>query len=478
MDKLPKVESDTVEFKEITQSHLPKNIWEPITAFANADGGSLYLGVDDTGAVTGIPSVLHDKLINDINSLCQSVFSHRVYPEIKVLGKDIIQVYIPPSPANERPIFNMKVGLPKGARVRIGTTNVQVDDEWLRRFGRAAQGGAELVEFSIPYAEYFSEIAIKTYLDAVKKKRGDVYKGFPQGLILQKIRAITSDKKVTLFGLLAFSTDYGLQEQTAPTVNIAVTQYAGLTKVNPTDIAEVSLDDKEFDGNVAHQFEQAFAMIRSKLPVRSRIEEGGKRQSYLAIPEKAIREALANALAHRDYSTYSSRVQVDIYSDRIEFANPGRSLVPLDKLQEAHPQTRNPLLMSYLRDLQITEHRGRGIKTIVNSLQEAGLAPPTFEHKHDWFVVTLHSSAFIKEKDQDWLKEFRDKGLNERQLRVLVHVRYNNTGINNSEYREINGMNDVGDDRRTRWELGRLVGLGILRKTGARRNRRYLLVEQ
>ena len=379
-------------------------------------------------------------------------------------------------PATMRPIYSEKRGLPRGAYVRIGTTNVSIDDEWLRRFGRAAQGGAELTEFPVPYTEYFSDEAIQTYLAAVYKKRGSVYKGFSQDVVLQKLRAITQNNTITLFGLLAFSTAYGLQEQTAPTVNIAVTHYAGLTKVNPTDIAEVSLDDKEFNGNVVHQFEQAFAMILSKLPVRSRIEEGGKRQSYLAIPEKAVREALANALVHnRGYSTYRSRVQVDIYSDRIEIANPGRSLVPPENLEEAHPQTRNPLLMSYLRDLEITEHRGRGIKTIINSLKEAGLAAPTFTHKHDWFVVTLHGSAFIKEKDQDWLKEFQDKGLNERQLRALVHMRHIPNGISNVEYREMNGMSGVGDDRRVRWELSRMVNLGILQKTGGRRNRRYQL---
>lgn len=478
MSKLPTSESDTVELKEVTGSSLPRGLWKPISAFSNADGGSIYLGISSEGKLGGIDVLFHDKFQKEISSLCSSAFNHKVYPEIKVLPKNIIQVYIPPVPATMRPIYSTKRGVPKGARVRIGTSNVQVDDEWLRRFGRAAQGGAELSQFPVLYKDYFSKKAISAYLEAVKKKRGNVYEGLIEEIILQKLRTITSDKQTTLFGLLAFSNDYGLQELTAPTMNIAITQYAGQTKVNPNDIAEVSLDDREFNGNVVFQFENAMKLIMSKLPVRSRINPGGKRQSYLAIPELAIRETLSNALAHRDYGTYQSRIQVDIYSDRIEFANPGRSLVPLDKLEQAHPQTRNPLLMSYLRDLEITEHRGRGIKTIINSLRDTGLAEPTFEHRHDWFVAILYSSAFIKDQDHDWLRRFQEHGLNERQLKALVHVRHNQIGISNSNYREINNMSGVGDDRRAKNELVRMVSLGILKKVGAKRNRRYILVQK
>lgn len=477
MTHLPKTESDIVEFKEVSRGALPKDLWEPISAFANADGGTIYLGITKDARIVGIDQQVQDTLIREIISQCHSVFNHKLYPEIKVTKEQLIEVYIHPAPATMRPIFSEKRGLPKGGRVRVGTSNMQLDDEWLRRFARASQGGAELSEFPVIASDYFSKESIAVYVTSVNKKRGNVYATLSQETILQKLRAITSDKHVTLFGLLAFSNDYGLQELTASTVNIAVTQYAGQTKVNPSDIAEISLDDKEFNGNVASQFEHALTFILSKLPVRSKVKTGGKRQSYLAIPELAIREALANALAHRDYSTYRSRIQVDIYIDRVEFANPGRSLVPLEKLEKAHPQTRNPLLMSYLRDLEITEHRGRGIRTIINSLKDSGLAAPHFEHRHDWFVATLYSSAFIKDQDQDWLKHFRQYGLNERQLNALVHMKHTTIGINNVEYREKNNMIDVGDDRRAKNELVRMVRLGIIKKVGGNRNRRYIFVE-
>lgn len=474
VDNFPHEESDLVELKSVAGNTLPKDIWEPVSAFSNADGGSIYLGITPDGIVQGVKSEYKDKLARDLVTLCDGTFNYKIHPNLQFLDGNIIQAYIPPSPSSMRPIYSKARGLPKGAKVRIGTSNVQVDDEWLRRFAVIASGGAELIKFEQDYHHYFSTQQIETYLKAVKDKRGNVYKNMSNQNVLAKLRAITREVNPTLFGLLAFSNDSGLQDLTAPTINIAVTHYQGTSKVNPRDIAEVSLDDKEFSGNIPHQFDSALKLIMSKLPIRSRVETGGKRAEYLAIPELAIRETLANALVHRDYTTYGSRVQVDIYSDRIEFANPGRSLIPIDQIFEAHPQARNPLLMSYLRDLNITEHRGRGIRTIISSLKNAGLAEPTFEHKHDWFVATLFSSAFIQDSDQDWLKKFQKFGLNENQLKALVHIKHNNLGISNSEYRDLNNLTGVGHDRKAKAELVRMVNLGILQKVGADRNRRYI----
>ncbi len=470
-------ETENIEFKTVNSGQLPQNIWEDITAFSNADGGYICFGVNPDGVIAGVPSQFRDELMKNVSSYCSSAFNHKIYPDVITEGT-AIKVYIPPAAASLRPIFSTSRGLPSGGRVRVGTTNVQLDDEWIRRFAIAAKGGAELVIFSGDYSQYFSQDYIDRYLEVVMKRRGDVYATLKIEEILKKLRAIDVEEKITLFGLLAFSNPYGLQELTAPTVNIAVTQYSGTSKVNLKDVSEVSVDDREFSGNAVSQFEEALRFILSKLPIRSRIETGGKRAEYLAIPEVAIRETLANAIAHRDYTTYQGRIQVDIYSDRIEFANPGRSIIPLDQLENAHPETRNPLLMSYLRDLKITEHRGRGIRTIKNSLKAAGLAEPKFENKHDWFVTTIYSSAFINDSDQAWLKQFSIFKLNEKQLKALVYVKHHPIGITNSQYREINNMNDVRDDIRAKKELKRLVNKGVFKPSGENRYRKYLLSKE
>ncbi len=468
------IENSLIENKTISTGQLPKDLWEVITAFSNADGGTINLGVLPDGTIQGVDPKFHDDLQKELQSLCKTGFNHALYPQIVVTPQNVIKVYIPPVPASFRPIYSQSRGL-AGCRVRIGSTNERVDDEWIRRFAIASQGGAEQTTFKVGYKDYLDLKSIDDYLEVIKAKRGDVYKSFNHEEILKKLRVLNDDGDLTMFGLLAFSNAFGLQELTATTTNIAVTQYAGTDKVNPADILEVSIDDKEFNGSVVTQFKEALKFILSKLPVRSRIGDEGRRVSYLAIPEVAVRETLANAVVHRDYTTFRSRIQVDIYADRVEFKNPGRSLVPIEKLETSHPQSRNPLLMSFLKDLDITEHRGRGIRTIRNSLRQAHLAEPFFANEHDWFTAIIYSSAFITEDDQAWLEKFVQYKLTEAQLNALVHAKHNPQGMTNQDFRKINVMGSVGDDVKAKKSLVKLVKMGLMTKTGVKKYTKYRL---
>lgn len=469
------VETDHEEFKTVSGRALPKDLWEPMSAFSNADGGIIHLGIRSDGKRLGVDKRYLDKLLSDVNSLCVSGFNHRLYPEIVVEEDNVVCVYIPPVPATLRPIYTPKRGMIKGGRIRIATSNMPLDEEYIKRFAIAARGGAELIEFSGDYHNYFDDRLIDTHLKRVKKKRGDVYKELTIDEILIKQRAVIDNGKFTLFGLLAYSKSNSLQELTSPSLNIAITQYQGTSKIDPQDASVVSIDDREFSGNVVSQFNFAFKFLLSKLSIQSRVNESGKRQEYLSIPRVAIREVLSNAIVHRDYTNYRGKVQIDIYTDRIEFANPGRSLIPLKQIDQAHSETRNPLLMNFLRDFKITEQRARGIRTIKNSLREAGLAEPSFVHRNDWFVATIYSSAFIRDDDQVWLQKFGSFKLNERQLKALVHLRYDAEGISNSEYRSRNNMHNVGDDIRAKKELKKMVDLGLVDPIGEKRYRRYVL---
>lgn len=472
---IPQHESETIEFKLASDGQLSPDIWEVITAFANAEGGIIYFGYNEQGQPIGIPVNKIDQLQQQIITTCSSEFNHPIYPSIEILH-NTLTVYIPPSPATERPIFSKKRGLPKGAKVRVGSVNTQVDEIWIRRFSMASQGGAEQIYFDIYSRDTLDNERIQNYLKIVTAKRGKVYQNLTQEDILKKLRIITRSGKVTLLGLLVFGHNNSLQELTAPTTNIAITQYIGTSKSVLTNLSSPSLDDKEFNGNVIKQFSEALKYILSKLPIRSHVDSSGIRQDYLAVPEVAVREILANAIAHRDYSTFGGRVQIDIYSDRIEFCSPGRSLVPLNELSNAPSNTRNPLLLSFLRDLGIAEQRGRGIITIRNSLKDAGLAEPTFLHKHDWFVATLFTSAFINNIDQEWLSLYNKYHLNDRQLKTLVYLKHNPEGVSNSEYCAINNMYAVGDDRCARHELSQLLSLKLIIKQGERKQTKYILI--
>ena len=472
------IENENIENKEVSQEKIPKNLWETISAFSNSDGGDIYFGIDAKNRKVGVNPKYIDSLQRQVFNLCNTAFNHKLYPSITIENHHLIHLHIEPVPATLRPIFVTKIGLPKGGRVRIGSSNAVLDDEWIRRFAIAAMGGAELQEFPGDYKKLFNKQIIINYLKVVKEKRGDIYANLTQREILHKMRAITKNG-VTLFGLLAFGNQTALQELTAPTTNVVVTQYFGTTKINPANIDEISLDDREFNGNALNQFNEAFKFIISKLPIHSHTDRSGKRHECLAVPLPAIREALVNAIVHRDYSISGSHIQIDIYSNRIEFSNPGKSLVAITEIEKARPDARNPLLISLFKDWDLAEQRGRGIITIKQSLRLVGLPAPIFVNYSNWFLTTIYKTAFTNDTDHKWLSQFEKMVLNESQLNALIYVKnHSESGINNQIYRHLNNMRKNHDDVRASEDLGKLVNLGILIKIGVSKGSRYFLKDK
>lgn len=471
-------EASDIEFKTCTDGKLPKDIWHTISAFANTDGGRIVFGVTPDGTKVDLSRENIDKLQQDITSLCSQGFSSAITPDIQY-SSGVLIVYIPPSPAQLRPIYMKSKGAGSGTYVREGSSNRIANDEMIRRFSVAARGGAETLVFEdVIAADCFDETSVDQYIDLLNRNKSNMYQSFQTDEILFKLRATNKGGSPTMFGLLAFGADALPQEIIAPTVKIVATQYPGITKVNEDNLLETYEANQEFFGNSKVQFENALAFLKSRLPVRGTIDHTGKRRDYLIIPEVALREALANALAHRDYSTYSSPIQIDIFSDRIEIINPGTSLVPIEQLDKTPSATRNPLLMNFLKDYGITDQKARGIRTIKVSLKAAGLLAPSFENVGQSFKITLYSSAFISHDDKTWLQQFSKFRLNERQLNALAHAKNSQDGINNGEYRDINSMNNVRDDKKANKELRVLVEKGILYPSGENKARRYVLHEK
>jgi ATP-dependent DNA helicase RecG len=345
----------------------------------------------------------------------------------------------------------------------------------MRRFAIAAQGGAEQMVFDGDYKEVLDVDAVKDYIDRLNSRRGGVYSNYSFEEVIRKLNVVDRNGKVSMFGLLAFSRDACLQDIVSPTLTIVITQYPGSGKIaGPGN--ETYLDNRDFYGPVKKQFEDALTFLLSKIPIKGVLEESGIRTDKYVIPYNAVREALANTLAHRDYSVHSSRIQIDVYADRIEFINPGRSLVPIEDLETAPSMSRNPLLMNYLREIGATEQLARGIRTIKYELRQAGLQEPTFANVNSSFIATIYHSAFIPQDERDWLNKFAGYRLNERQRAGLIALKNSAEGISNADYRMANGMNRMGDDKLANKDLKKMADKGILYKVGEYKMTRYFIV--
>lgn len=139
--------------------------------------------------------------------------------------------------------------------------------------------------------------------------------------------------------------------------------------------------------------------------------EGFKRETIDEYPEEAIREALVNALAHRDYSIASAPITFYIYRNRIEIKSPGRLEFPLkvSDLESHDPIHRNKMICSIFSQTEYMEHIGTGIKRMKDAMVDNGLREPKLEEDGEFFKVTFHGKDFVNKYD----------GLNERQISFL-----------------------------------------------------------
>ena len=194
--------------------------------------------------------------------------------------------------------------------------------------------------------------------------------------------------------------------------------------------------------------------------------EGFVRQDVLEYPEFAYREAIVNAVAHRDYELQGSHIQMRLFADRLEVQSPGGlggNLTVENMVYEQY--TRNPHMMRLLEDYGYVERRGLGVDHMIQSMNEAGRQPPVFEDRGSSFWVTLKGTAPNRH-----LADLARLGLNDRQVQAIRHLQ-NHGRITNREYQT---LFDVAE-RTALYDLQNLVQEGLAIPVSSGRGRYYIL---
>jgi len=186
------------------------------------------------------------------------------------------------------------------------------------------------------------------------------------------------------------------------------------------------------------------------------------RREVPLIPRSVIREAIVNALMHRNYRTRQP-VQIIRFSNRLEIRNPGHSLKSFDSLGEPGSITRNEKIAAVLHDVGIAETKGTGIRVMIDEMHKANLTIPLFESssEKDSFTVKLLVHHLLNEADVTWLAQFRDCSLSDDEARALIVVREAGE-INNFIYRSINCVDTLTASQRLR----HLRDVGLLEQKG------------
>jgi ATP-dependent DNA helicase RecG len=218
------------------------------------------------------------------------------------------------------------------------------------------------------------------------------------------------------------------------------------------------IGDRRIEGNLFKQIEEAEEAIKNFINVRYEITgEQLTRKDIWDYPLEAIREALLNAVIHRDYFKYNVQTQIKIFNDWMWFFNNGGlpEGITLEQLKTTHPSVaRNPLIVHIFYLAGLIEEYGSGIGRIMDSLKEANLPEPEFKEEFAGFSLYMRKDYYTEEK-------LNEIGLNERQIKAVIYVKEKGK-ITNKEYREITKISR----QMATIELTNIVDRGVFIKIG------------
>ncbi|MDO8675352.1 MAG: ATP-binding protein [Candidatus Omnitrophota bacterium] len=373
-------ESTTVEWKpSLSQIH---EIIESITAFANTEGGRLFVGISKTGEGIGV-QIGKGTVEGLVNRIAQHT-DPKIQPKItvkKIKGKQVIVIEVKQS--KDRLV--LADGRPYK---RVGPSTRQMGKDEYEGLILEKHKGKHYFDEQICDGAKISDVSrekLLAFIKEAKRERGlSIAEGLSVTDILRKLKLVKNDK-LTNGAILLFGKDtqnFFLQSE------LKAVRFKGLDETRPM------LDFKTIGGDAITLLKKAEGFIYDHIPMRAWIQPGKlQRQEKWLYPEEAIREALANALAHRDYSS-PGKVQVRIFDDRLEIWNPGLLPPPLtlEKLKGKHDSVpRNPLIAKAFFWIKYAEDVGSGTSKIIQWCKEWGLPEPTYEEAGASFVTVFHN---------------------------------------------------------------------------------------
>lgn len=353
-------ENINTEFKEIYVNDVKKEV----IAFANTDGGTLYIGISDDGKVIGLdnPDFVMQQTANALkDGIKPDVMPFVKISDIVLEDKKVIKIEV--SVGTNKPYYLSDKGLkPSGVYVRKGSSSQPVSDEAIRELiiqtsGKTYESGRSINQ----------ELSFVSFTEKMKERNLEV--GDSQ---FRTLHLIGEDGLYTNLALL-------LSDQCEHTLKLAVFQ--------GTDKA-VFRDRKEFSGSVLKQLDDIFSAIDIYNKTSSSIN-GLYRIDKRDYDVEALREALLNCIVHRDYS-FSGSTLVNIYDDRIEFVSLGGLVkgLTMEAVYMGVSQSRNPNLAAVFYRMKLIESYGTGIGKIRRAYKELS-SEPVFESADGAFRLTL-----------------------------------------------------------------------------------------
>lgn len=429
------IESETIELKQV----LNKNIKKGIVALSNSKGGTIYIGIDDDGKVVGLQDIKSD--IESLSSMIREGIIPNLtsYTNIEIKNiedKEIMELHITSAP--EKPYYLADKGLkPSGVYIRHGSSTIQTTDEIIRKM---------LVESSKrSFEEEISDIQDLTFdyiKEMFKKKNIEFSKEKYKSL------KMITDNKFNNLALL-------LSDQNPFTIKCAI--FEGKNKT-------IFKDRKELSGSYLKIVEDAFYYMNLSNHINS-IFNGLQRIDKKDYPDFSIREALLNAIIHRDYY-FSGSILLSIFDDRIEINSIGGLIntLSLNDVYNGVSESRNPNFAEIFHRLDYVENYGTGVGRIMNEYNDCSFKP-IIELSENIFKITLPNKNYTENDNKNII--FNNLS---HEDNIIKYVKENSkiTRL------EVEKLLNIGNTR-AKQIINKLLDDDILIKEGTGKNTYYVL---
>lgn len=454
LQKLLKLgETTEIEYK----TNIPKeNVTSRlICAFSNTNGGIIIFGVDDKGTIIGVNEKNIDEKQRDIVSACDAI---KPKPAIEINIKEIDKkklIVVSVQKAITRSFYTYKGAL----YVRIGSKVRRLEAEDQMRFLRNKQ----IFEFD---ESFISEVSI----DEIDIEKVEAYlqkRGLPNYLLTHSVEEFLLSnslaKKIDNNVLIKNAAFVLLGKDPAryyPQIEFKLVKFAGY---EPIDI----VDYKLLRTDLLTQIEMAIGFVSSNIKTALKIEGNLRHKKIPEYPMEVVREAIINAVVHRDYFSKDS-IQLSIFRGRIELISPGG--LPRNMHKELFGTVsvrRNSLIYQIFKDVQYIEGLGTGIPKIKKGMIRNSLPEPEFKIYDNFFKLILYSEA---KEEKPVSIDIDIKKLNKRQRKSIEYLKKHEY-IKSKDYSELFKISRTSANV----DLKVLVDMGIIRKFGKFRGVYYEL---
>jgi ATP-dependent DNA helicase RecG len=449
----------------------PRDLARHVIAFANADGGTIALGIEDDKLITGIEQYADalNRLIQVGIDFCSPPIrvTHELLPCINAAGEpDHVLILTVPQSDRVHTRTDDKVFLRVGDQSRELSFQERIElqyDKGETNYEAVVPPDATMADIDLTLLEeYRLTIGMRGAAEAVLSARG-------------LARRRNDDLSINYAGILLFGTD---PTRWLPRAEVRVLRYEGVRPETGPRMNVVK--DVTIDGPLPRLLPEALRAVDTQLRSFTRLASDGLFRTTPEYPAFAWQEAVTNALIHRSYSLSGMRIEVHIFDDRLEVVSPGRlpGIVRVHNLREVH-FSRNPRVTRVLSDLGFVRDVGEGVDRMYEEMASAHLPPPEFREHEYTFQVTLRKTLAAREAEPVpiggptrqvvHVPGNVARALNHRQMAalrfLLTHDRITTTDL----VRMFPGISD----RTASTDLNGLVSLKLLHRVGRTRGTYY-----